>query len=209
MPAAKPALQPKGSASDVVAAPNVTNIAAGGLRRMTPTPPALSSDLQAVLPPATTRKEAFQPRVPVITGEATYRGTLPVDGTISGQLGASSSALMIRQRPRTGPVESQPELDGELTFKDLLRVNGHVAGRVFSYKGTLIVDTSAKVEAEINVAVCVVSGTVVGDIVAHERVEVGPGATVKGNISTRTLSIKPGAVFQGDCRMLKDQAGAD
>lgn len=130
---------------------------------------------------------------------------MPVDGIITGQLGAAGSALTIKQRPRSGSDESQPELDGELSFKDLLRVNGHVAGKIFSYKGTLIVDTSARVEAEINVAVCVVSGTVVGDIVGHERVEVGPGATVKGNIATRTLSIKPGAVFQGDCRMLKDR----
>ena len=49
-----------------------------------------------------------------------------------------------------------------------------------------------------------VSGIVIGDITGHERVEVGSGAVVKGNIATRTLSIKPGAVFQGDCRMLKD-----
>jgi cytoskeletal protein CcmA (bactofilin family) len=66
------------------------------------------------------------------------------------------------------------------------------------------VDASAKVEADINVSVCVVNGTVVGDIIGHQRVEVTQGAIVRGNIATRTLSIKPGAVFQGDCRMLKD-----
>jgi cytoskeletal protein CcmA (bactofilin family) len=89
----------------------------------------------------------------------------------------------------------------------MLRINGHVAGKIFSFKGTLIVDGSAKVEAEIDVAVCVISGIVIGDVVGHERVEVGSGAVVKGNISTPKLSIKPGAVFQGDCRMLKDQNG--
>src|SRR5260370_40704903 len=30
----------------------------------------------------------FQAKIPVITGEATYRGWVPVDGLISGQLGA-------------------------------------------------------------------------------------------------------------------------
>src|SRR5216684_5646743 len=48
----------------------------------------------------------FQPRVPVLQGEATYRGSLPVDGIISGQLGASGSSLTIKQRPRNGFVES-------------------------------------------------------------------------------------------------------
>jgi len=147
----------------------------------------------------------FQPRVPVLQGEATYRGRLTVDGIVSGQLGASGSGLTIKQRPRYVTAESAPELDGEITFKDMLRVNGHIAGRVFSEKGTLIIDASARVDACIDVAVVVISGTVNGDVIGHRRVEVGPGAIINGNISTRSLSMKPGAVFQGDCRILKDE----
>jgi len=147
----------------------------------------------------------FQPRIPVLQGEAVYRGSLPVDGIISGQLGVSSNSLTIKQRPKSGALESVPELDGEISFKDMLRVNGHIAGRVFSEKGTLIIDASARVDANIEVAVATISGTVNGDVIGHDRVEVGPGATVNGNISTRSLCIKPGAAFSGDCRILKDE----
>jgi cytoskeletal protein CcmA (bactofilin family) len=112
----------------------------------------------------------------VITGEATYRGKISVDGTVCGQLGAAASTLTIKQRPRTG--SNEPELDGELSFKDLLRINGHVAGQILSPKGTLIVDTSARVEL-INVGICVVSGTVVSDIVGLNE-SMAPGATVIG-----------------------------
>jgi cytoskeletal protein CcmA (bactofilin family) len=147
----------------------------------------------------------FQPRVPVLQGEATYRGWLPVDGIISGQLGGSSNGLTVKQRAKNGAVESVPELDGEICFKDMLRVNGHIAGRVFSEKGTLIIDASARVDASIEVAVATISGTVNGNVIGYERVEVGPGARVNGNITTRSLCIKPGAVFQGDCRILKDE----
>jgi cytoskeletal protein CcmA (bactofilin family) len=149
----------------------------------------------------------FQPRIPVFQGEASYLGWLPVDGIISGQLGAAGSTLTIKQRPKNGVVESVPELNGEITFKDMLRVNGHIAGRVFSQKGTLIIDASARVDASIDVAVAVISGTVNGDVIGHQRVEVGAGAKINGNISTRSLSMKPGAVFQGDCRILKDEPG--
>lgn len=149
----------------------------------------------------------FQARVPVITGEAIYRGSMPVDGIISGQLGAAGSTLTVKQRPRNGPIESVPELDGELSFKDMLRVNGHIAGRVTSQNGTLIVDPSARVDADIDVGVAVVSGIVNGDVIAHVRVELGPAAIINGNISTRALTMKPGAVFQGDCRMLKNENG--
>src|SRR5207244_10106316 len=83
------------------------------------------------------KDSSFQPRMPVIIGEASYRGSFPVDGIISGQLGAAGSALSIKQRPRNGSAESEPELNGEISFKDMLRVNGHIAGKVFSSKGTL------------------------------------------------------------------------
>lgn len=149
----------------------------------------------------------FQPRVPVLQGEATYRGWLLVDGIISGQLGATGNTLTIKQRPKNGAGESAPELNGEITFKEMLRINGHIAGQVVSQKGTLIIDASARVDACIDVAVAMIGGTVNGDVIGHERVEVGPGAIVNGTISTRSLSIKPGAVFQGNCRILKDEQG--
>ncbi len=206
MPAAKPALQRAETTTDEFALVNqVTNIVEGASLRLAPAPPPSPEIWSAPASVAAARKEgAFQPRVPVITGEVTYRGLLCVEGSISGNLGAASSSLTIKQRPRNGSSEPVPELDGELSFKDLLRVNGHIAGRVFSHKGTLIIDTSAKVEADINVGICVISGTVVGDIIGHERVEVAATAVVNGNIITRTLSIKPGAVFHGDCKMLRD-----
>ena len=165
--------------------------------------------LPAAMPMARTRRDIhnsnFQARVPIITGEASFRGLMPVDGIISGQLGAHGSSLNIKQRPRSCPVESEPELTGEISFKDMLRVNGHIAGKVMSQKGTLIVDLSALVDGDIDVGAVVVSGTVNGDVIGHERVELGPAAVINGNISTRTLTMKPGAVFQGDCRMLKNE----
>lgn len=199
MPSAKPALQPEPSAVNseislvsrtprLTATPRVAN--ANTVSQIRPIP---------VQPPV---KSSFQPRVPVITGEAQFRGAFPVDGIISGNLGAASSAIAVKQRPRN-PTESLPELDGELSFKDMLRINGHVAGKVFSYKGTLIVDASARVDADIDVQVCMISGIVNGDVVAHNRVELGPEAVINGNIATRSITMRPGAVFHGDCRMLK------
>lgn len=159
--------------------------------------------IRAVPSASTANKEfCFQPRIPVIIGEASYRGIIPVDGTISGQLGAVSG-LTIKQRPRSNPENLVPELNGEITFKDMLRVNGFVAGKISSCKGTLIVDNSARVDANIDVGVCVVSGTVNGDVVAQERVELGPAAVINGDISTGSLSMRPGATFTGNCRMIK------
>lgn len=167
--------------------------------------------LHAVNPgPAAKRENQFQfaARTPVIIGEATYRGLLPVDGLLSGQLNGNGGALSVKQRTRNGSPASLPELDGEIRFKDMVRVNGHIAGRVLSEKGTLIVSELAIVDACIDVRAAVINGTVNGDIVGHERVELGPCAVIKGNISSPALTIRPGAVFQGQCRMIV-RAGSD
>jgi cytoskeletal protein CcmA (bactofilin family) len=201
MPPAKPALQPE----PTVATPLEDSHRHAGANLPAPGPRRIDESAVRQFPARPKKDVSFQPRVPVIIGEATYRGLMPLDGIITGQLGANGNTMAIKQRPRTGPSDGTPELTGELSFKDMLRINGHVAGKVSSYTGTLIVDASAKVEAQIDVGVCVISGIVVGDVVGHERVEVGAGAIVTGNISTPALSIKPGAVFHGDCRMLKEE----
>jgi cytoskeletal protein CcmA (bactofilin family) len=173
------------------------------LRLAQPVPEAAPNKSRAASP---ARQNSFQfhARAPVIAGEATFRGMMPADGVISGQLNTSGGTLSVRQRPRNALQHSVPELNGEIGFKDMLRINGHIAGRVCSEKGTLIIDASAIVDGDIEVAVAVVGGTVNGDVFGCERVELGPGAIINGNILTRSLAIKPGAVFTGDCRMLKD-----
>jgi cytoskeletal protein CcmA (bactofilin family) len=202
-PAAKPALEPE---SGTVANSEISLVSRTPRLSATPRLASVSpvSQIRPVLSEQSKKETSFQPRLPVITGEAHYRGSFPVDGIISGNLGATGSAMAVKQRPRkvTGDV---PELDGELSFKDMLRVNGHIAGKVFSYKGTLFVDVSARVDADVDVKVCVVSGIVNGDVLAHERVELGSSAIINGNIATRAITMKPGAVFHGDCRMLKSE----
>ena len=146
--------------------------------------------------------EDFRTKRPVIIGEAHFKGVLAADGLLSGQMGSSSS-LNVKQRT-TAFFASEPELEGEMSFKDMVRVNGHIAGTVYSKTGTLIVDTGAKVDANVDVAVAVIGGTVRGDIVARERVELGPASKIYGNIWTRSIVIKNGAIFEGVCKMIEE-----
>jgi cytoskeletal protein CcmA (bactofilin family) len=152
-----------------------------------------------IAPPRNEVKD-HQTKLPVITGEAQCKGSLNLDGMASGQLGGSGGSLNVRQRTRSFFCE--PEFSGEVSFRDMVRVNGYIAGTVYSKKGTLIVDISARVDAQVDVAVAIIGGTVNGDIVAHERVEIGPNAKIYGNIWTRSIEIKNGAIFEGVCTMI-------
>src|SRR5882757_6768013 len=118
--------------------------------------PALQGNSNQQLFPGSTVTEGqrLQTRIPVILGVATFRGMIAVDGIINGQPGNSGGSTSLRQHNRTF-FGSDPELNGEITFVDMIRVNGHIAGSVHSKKGTLIVDTSARVDANVDVAVAV------------------------------------------------------
>jgi cytoskeletal protein CcmA (bactofilin family) len=89
----------------------------------------------------------------------------------------------------------------------MLRVDGHLSGRVSSADGTLIVSNNGQVDANIDVAVAQIFGTVNGDVIASKRIELGRVARVIGNIQTPALIIEQGAIFEGSCRMqqLRDE----
>lgn len=161
---------------------------------------ALAHNQPHLVGPALARNKT---RIPVITGEAHFRGVMSVNGVLAGHLRNNASSLEVRQKALS-ELRSEPELSGELSFTDLVRVNGHIAGTVYSKSGTLIVDSGAAVDAMVNVSVAIIRGTVNGDIVAQKRVEIAAGAKVFGNIWTRSLAVDAGATFDGDCNMLQE-----
>ncbi len=118
-------------------------------------------------------------------------------------------AREIKEGTLSGFVGGGTELTGEATFKAMLRVDGHLSGRISSSSGTLIIGANGKVDANVEVAVAVIHGTVNGDIIAAQRLELGRAAKVNGNIQTPSLVIEQGAVFEGSCKMLQMSAAAD
>ena len=82
-------------------------------------------------------------------------------------------AREIKEGNLSGFVGSGTVVTGEANFKAMMRVDGHLSGRVNSTSGTLIVGANGKVDANIEVAVAIVHGTVNGDIIATQRLELG------------------------------------
>jgi cytoskeletal protein CcmA (bactofilin family) len=121
---------------------------------------------------------------------------------------SESLAREIKEGNLSGFVGGGTLVTGEANFKALMRVDGHLSGRVTSSSGTLIVGANGKVDANIEVAIAIVHGTVNGDIIATQRLELGRAAKLNGNIQTPSLIIEQGALFEGSCKMIKMSAGA-
>jgi cytoskeletal protein CcmA (bactofilin family) len=122
---------------------------------------------------------------------------------------SESLARDIKEGTLSGFVGNGTVLTGEATFKAMLRVDGHLSGRVSSDSGTLIVGNNGQVDADIQVAVAVIHGTVNGDIIASQRLELGRAAKVHGNIQTPSLVIEQGALFEGSCRMAQSKSAQE
>lgn len=116
---------------------------------------------------------------------------------------SESLAREIKEGNLSGFVGAGTVVTGEANFKAMMRVDGHLSGRVNSSSGTLIVGANGKLDANIEVAIAIVHGTVNGDIIATQRLELGRAAKLNGNIQTASLMIEPGALFEGSCKMIK------
>ena len=134
--------------------------------------------------------------------------TMP-GGSTRAMTESETLARDIKEGTLSGFVGGGTEVTGEANFKAMMRIDGHLSGRVSSSSGTLIVGANGKVDANIEVAVAVIHGTINGDIIATQRLELGRAAKVNGNIQTPSLVIEQGAVFEGSCKMLQMTAAAD
>jgi cytoskeletal protein CcmA (bactofilin family) len=156
------------------------------------------------------------PEYPAAKSYSSYQGAAsepkPAEtapGSSRAMTESETLARDIKEGTLSGFVGGGTVVTGEANFKAMMRVDGHLSGRVSSSSGTLIVGANGKVDANIEVAVAVIHGTINGDIIATQRLELGRAAKVNGNIQTPSLIIEQGAVFEGSCKMLQMSAAAD
>lgn len=102
-------------------------------------------------------------------------------------------------------VDMNASMQGTLSFKDPvnLRINGKFEGTLES-RGNLTVGQQAIVSADIVGDNIVIGGRVKGRITAKERLTLLPTAIVEGDVYPAKLNIAEGAIFEGNCSMLRD-----
>lgn len=91
-------------------------------------------------------------------------------------------------------------IEGKLTFEGSVKIDGQVEGEILAQEAVIIGDT-AVIAAQIAAETIIVKGKVNGDITARKRVELRAPAKLMGNITTPSLVIHEGVVFEGHCSM--------
>ncbi len=109
--------------------------------------------------------------------------------------------------PETGSInavlDKGAQFEGRLTFEGTVRIAGKFKGEIFT-NDVLVISEGAEVNAQIDAAVVIISGTVEGHIFAREKVVAHPPAVIRGTVTTPSLRIDEGVVFEGSTSMPRD-----
>lgn len=102
----------------------------------------------------------------------------------------------------TALLDYGASFEGRLTFEGTAQIGGAFKGEIFT-KDTLIINKGSHVVAEIDADTIIISGRVEGNLFARKRVIMHPPAVFKGTVTTPSLKIEEGVVFEGASYMPK------
>ncbi len=97
-------------------------------------------------------------------------------------------------------VGTSVKLKGNLRSEGDITVDGSVNGEIKT-KGTVNIGPNAHIIANVQAKNVVIAGTVQGNVVANERLNITESGRVYGDISANILAISAGAIFTGKSTM--------
>jgi cytoskeletal protein CcmA (bactofilin family) len=97
-------------------------------------------------------------------------------------------------------------IKGKLKSDEDLIVRGRIEAEISSSKA-LFIENSGIIKANVSVKSAKISGVVVGNITAEERIEIAPDGRVVGDLMAPRIIISDGAAFRGRIDMQNFEEG--
>lgn len=89
-------------------------------------------------------------------------------------------------------LNSGTSFEGKISFTGAVRIDGHFRGTA-NADGMLVVGETGTIDAKLEVRALLVLGSVVGEVTAKERVEVGPHGRIDGVVRAPCFRVEDGA----------------
>ena len=107
----------------------------------------------------------------------------------------------------TTVIGSDTTIKGEMSFKKSVKVVGTFEGNIQG-EGQLTVAETAMCKADVETPIVVVDGTVEGNLIASEKIQLNAKGVVKGDIVAGKMVMTEGASFFGQCAVGVDAVKA-
>jgi cytoskeletal protein CcmA (bactofilin family) len=121
--------------------------------------------------------------------------------------GRKPSSAEAPQRPRseTGAtavtlISKSSHIEGVIRGAGEVRIEGVVTGKI-DCSASVVVADGGRVDAELRAETVTIAGTVKGNVVAGQKIELTPTAKVEGDITSPRILIREGANFEGQINM--------
>ena len=101
-------------------------------------------------------------------------------------------------------ISSTTNVTGEINTESDIRIDGTLKGNLIT-SGRLIIGANGTIEGDIKCKSAEIEGILKGKIVIEELLSLKSTSTFTGDIITAQLLIEPGAIFQGNCQMIKNK----
>lgn len=97
-------------------------------------------------------------------------------------------------------IDRNSSFDGAFSTERDLRVEGSAKGSI-DCKGTLFIAEGARVDATVDAEHITIAGDLSGDIRCRGRLQVLPSGKLRGTVSTHSLIVNEGAIYEGQVEM--------
>lgn len=97
-------------------------------------------------------------------------------------------------------ISNGTDIIGDVKSSGDIRIDGSLTGNLTT-KGKVVIGQTGKVNGEVVCKNSEVSGIVEGKITISQLLILKASSKILGDISTSKLSIEPGALFSGNCKM--------
>jgi cytoskeletal protein CcmA (bactofilin family) len=104
------------------------------------------------------------------------------------------------ENPAINLISLGTDITGDIKSSGDIRIDGSLTGNL-NTKGKVVIGTTGKVKGEVNCKNSEVAGLIEGKIIVGQLLNLKASSKIHGDIVTLKLSIEPGAVFSGNCKM--------
>ncbi|MEI7973473.1 MAG: polymer-forming cytoskeletal protein [Bdellovibrio sp.] len=104
----------------------------------------------------------------------------------------------------TAILDQGARFEGKLVFEGTAQIGGEFKGEIYT-PDVLIVNSSARIEGQIEADTIIINGRVEGSIFARRKVVMHPPAIFKGTVTSPSLRIDEGVVFEGASYVPKNE----
>ena len=101
-------------------------------------------------------------------------------------------------------ISTGTEITGDIISSGDIRIDGTLKGSL-NTKGKVVIGPTGRISGEVICKNSEVSGIVEGKISVGQLLNLKASSKIMGDISTSKLSIEPGAMFSGNCKMSENE----